>query len=372
MNTLPPAVATVVESSGLAVREILELAQRIGQTERRSNIIDGVVTPPEANDVSSLPDEPESRAQYVEMGEAAMRAGQVGLVVLNGGMATRFGGGVKGTVSVDGERSFLALKLLDALRVARRLGVTPPPVILMNSRATTAATRRHLEEHDYFGYPADRVWMFEQHWAVRFTPEGEVFRNDDGDASFYGPGHGDLVYRLGQSGILDRFTGEGGRTLLMSNVDNVTATLRMDLLGWHCARSEWITVEVVGKRPGDRGGIPMRVDEHLQVVEAFRVPPNFDQDRVAVFNTNTFWIDVDAVREPPKLTWFTVRKQVGDRTAVQFERLVGELTAFVPTAFIQVAREGLLGRFVPVKTPADLASGRSALLAAWQGSVESS
>jgi len=368
MNELPPEVASVVASSGLEVTAITQLAARIGHDEGRSNVIDGVVAPPGPEDVSALPDDASTRAQLSALGEAAVREGRVGLVVLNGGMATRFGGGVKGTVSVDGDRSFLALKLLDALRVARRLNAPPPPVILMNSRATTSATRRHLEENDYFGYPPAQVWMFEQHWAVRFTPDGDVFRDLDGAPSYYGPGHGDLVYRLGQSGILERFIAAGGETLLMSNVDNVTATLRMDLLGWHRARSEWLTVEVVGKNAGDRGGIPMRVDDHLQVVEAFRVPPAFDQDRVSVFNTNTFWIDVDAVRRPPELTWFMVRKQVGDRVAVQFERLVGELTAFVPTAFIQVPRDGLMGRFVPVKTPADLASGRSALLAAWRGS----
>jgi UTP--glucose-1-phosphate uridylyltransferase len=156
----------------------------------------------------------------------------------------------------------------------------------------------------------------------------------------------------------------------MSNVDNAAATLRLDLLGWHRSRAEWVTVEVVPKRTGDRGGIPLRVDDHLQVVEAFRVPETFDQDRVPVFNTNTFWIDVDALDAPPELTWFTVRKQVGDRTAVQFERLVGELTAFVPTAFVAVPREGPDGRFVPVKTPADLTAGRSALLAAWRGREE--
>lgn len=367
MSVLPPDVASIVTGSGLDVSEIQSLVSRIGQEDAASNIVSGVVAPPAPTDVTSLSDNEAERVRLSTIGEAALRAGSVGLVVLNGGMATRFGGGVKGTVSVDGDRSFLALKLLDALRVARRLDAPPPPVILMNSRATTAATRRHLEDNDYFGYPPDRVWMFEQHWAVRFTPEGEVFRDEKGTPSFYGPGHGDLVYRLGQSGVLDRFTSGGGKTLLMSNVDNVTATLRMDLLGWHCERSEWITVEVVAKHPGDRGGIPMRVDDHLQVVEAFRVPTEFDQDTVTVFNTNTFWFDVQAVQNPPQLTWFTVRKNVGDRTVVQFERLVGELTAFVPTAFVEVPREGLWGRFVPVKTPADLEAGRAALLAAWRG-----
>jgi len=370
MIQLPAEVAAVVEASGLAVADIVRLAARIGQSPGASNTVTGTVKPPRSGDVPTLPEAAAARARLETVGREALRARRVGLVVLNGGMATRFGGGVKGTVAVDGERSFLGLKLIDARRAAERAGAPPVPVILMNSRATTAATVSHLEAHAWFGYPRDRVWMFEQCWATRFTPDGAVFRGADGGPSYYGPGHGDLVYRLGQSGLLDRFKSEGGESLLMSNVDNAAATLRLDLLGWHRSRAEWVTVEVVPKRTGDRGGIPLRVDDHLQVVEAFRVPETFDQDRVPVFNTNTFWIDVDALDAPPELTWFTVRKQVGDRTAVQFERLVGELTAFVPTAFVAVPREGPDGRFVPVKTPADLTAGRSALLAAWRGREE--
>jgi len=47
-----------------------------------------------------------------------------------------------------------------------------------------------------------------------------------------------------------------------------------------------VTAEVVRKLPGDRGGAPARVDGSLQIVEAFRFPEGFDQDRIDVFNTN--------------------------------------------------------------------------------------
>ena len=51
-----------------------------------------------------------------------------------------------------------------------------------------------------------------------------------------------------------------------------------------------------------------------------------------------------------------VEKKVDGATAVQFERLVGELTAFLPTTFLEVPREGAESRFLPAKDPEELAS----------------
>ena len=39
---------------------------------------------------------------------------------------------------------------------------------------------------------------------------------------------------------------------------------------------------------------------------------------------------------------------------MQIERLVNELSAFVPTSYLAVPRGGAQGRFFPVKTRADL------------------
>jgi UTP--glucose-1-phosphate uridylyltransferase len=280
-------------------------------------------------------------------------------------MATRFGGVVKGVVEVDDRRSFLGLKLLDALRTARACGAAPPIVVLMNSRATGDATAAHLRDNAFFGYPEDRIWSFEQQWTARLDERGDVFLEDDGQPSFYGPGHGDLGPCLRSSGLLERFVAAGGRTLLMSNVDNAVATLDVGLLGYHRRSGARITVELVDKWAGDAGGAPARVDGRLQIVEGFRFPRDFDQSRIPVFNTNTLWFETAALAAEHALTWFVVRKEVEGRPVVQFERLVGELTAFEPTRWLRVPRDGLETRFVPIKSPADLAATRASLLDAW-------
>ena len=47
--------------------------------------------------------------------------------------------------------------------------------------------------------------------------------------------------------------------------------------------------------------------------------------------------------------WFEVEKQVSGRVAVQFERLLQELTAALPASYIRIPREGVDARFLPVK-----------------------
>jgi UTP--glucose-1-phosphate uridylyltransferase len=130
------------------------------------------------------------------------------------------------------------------------------------------------------------------------------------------------------------------------------------VIGAHLASKRALTAEVVQKAPGDKGGAPARVDGVVQIVESFRFPPTFDQDTIPVFNTNTFVFDAAAVDRSFDLTWFAVSKKIDGREAIQFERLMGQLTAFLPSHFLRVERDGLDGRFQPAKDPEELASRR--------------
>jgi len=161
--------------------------------------------------------------------------------------------------------------------------------------------------------------------------------------------------------VLSEFRKAGGKLLYMSNVDNLAATLDPAVIAAHTAAGVQISVEVADKAPGDKGGAPARVDDDLQIVESFRFPESFDQDSIPVFNTNSFVLDAAAIDADFELTWFLVRKKVEGRVAIQFERLVGELTALLTTHCIGVLREGDDGRFQPVKDPPDLDARRETI-----------
>jgi UTP--glucose-1-phosphate uridylyltransferase len=103
------------------------------------------------------------------------------------------------------------------------------------------------------------------------------------------------------------------------------------------------------------------VDGRLQLVEGPRFPPGFDQELVPVFNTNTAIVNLDVLEADYDLSWLYVVKDVEGREAVQLERLYHEVSAFVPTTYLEVPRRGPRGRFLPIKTPADLESAQESL-----------
>jgi UTP--glucose-1-phosphate uridylyltransferase len=325
-----------------------------GWYSRDNNRIKGELLAPESGTVLDLPrqDSPESE-ELVQLGENTLARGELGVVILNGGMATRFGGVVKGIVNVVGSRSFLALRFEDVRHAQKRAG-EPIAVYLMNSFATDEDTRTHLESNDYFGLDPDQVTLFNQFAAPRMLKDGNLLLDEEGNISPYSTGHGDFAPAFRKSGCLAKFLESGRRYLFVCNVDNLGARVSPLILGHHIKHGTDITCEVAPKWPGDAGGSPYMVDGKLQLLEQFRYPKDFDPDTVKVFNTNTFHFTAKSLDRDFELGWYYARKNIDDHKAVQMERLIGELTRFLSTTYVQVKRAGKDNRFLPVKTPEDL------------------
>ena len=334
----------------LATFQRLQQMLSQGEFPVAKNQLTELISPPLSSDLTPWPENatPETKAQK-EAGHQAISEGRVASVVLNGGMATRFGGVVKGVVNVLGDKSFLGLRCLDVAKASSKA-----PIFLLNSFATLADTRAHLSQNAYFGLTQERVHLLCQNISIRLTEDGQLFRTKDGQVSLYAPGHGDLFSALAHSDRFLEFKAKGGKYLLVSNVDNVGATLSPQVIGAHIASKCPVTVEVAAREPGDQGGAPARVRNRVEVIEGFRFPKNFDIASIPVFNTNTMVLDVDAVKVDYPLTWFRADKKVDDRPVVQFERLMGEVTSFVDAHYLVVPRKGNASRFLPVKTPEDL------------------
>jgi UTP--glucose-1-phosphate uridylyltransferase len=310
------------------------------------NLVHGPIMPLTGNDIDRLPTNHAERERISELGRRAIEAGETAVLVLNGGMATRFGSRAKGIAEAVNGRSFLDLKLsqVDVAASGRA------EILLMNSFATEDASKEHLQKLSI----SSPIHHFNQMASIRVTKEGEVFRTENGMPSLHAPGHGDLLYALPLSGELKRFMDKGGKYITVSNVDNLGAGLDPLIIGKHIDAARPMTVEIVPIRPGDTGGFPAVVNNRPVLLEAFRVPKSFDFMKAERFNTNSFVFDVSAFVTEADLSWYTVVKTVEGREAVQFERLIGQLTEFVDVTWLEVERVGSTSRFLPVKTPKDL------------------
>ena len=316
--------------------------------------IDGAIEPPPARCAQRPPPagSAEGRALAAE-GAAALRRGELGVVILAGGMATRFGSTVKAlaTLPFAGEPCFLDVKLDDV----RRWGGAVPAA-LMTSFATHDAIAQSLGDDS-------PVMLAPQFVSLRVTATGDLFLTEAGLPSPYATGHGDLPDALRLAGVLARFRAAGVRTVLVSNVDNLGATVDPALYAMHRRSSAKISVELVAKQAGDRGGLPVLRDGRLVLAETFRLPAGFPDEAFPLFNTNTLWIDLDALDGEHPWTWCVATKKVDGREAIQCERLVGELTWWNEARYLHVERDGAASRFLPVKELDDLARQRAQLCA---------
>jgi UTP--glucose-1-phosphate uridylyltransferase len=360
LSALSPGLRKRLDAAGFDAARLIALAGTLqgDAAVRRDarNRVPGEVTPPRADEILSTPaaGTPEA-VMLAAQGDAAIGRGELALCVMAGGMATRMGGVVKALVEAFGGLTFLDVRLAENAAVSARAG-RPLPLWLMTSDATDGPIAAHLRKVRAPSHAA----TFVQGLSLRLTPEGSLFRGDDGEPSAHATGHGDLVDAVRRSGLLRAFRKGGGKYVWIANLDNLGATVDPAMLGTFITSGADVMVEVCEKAAGDRGGIPVHAQGRLQVLEEFRLPADFDASQVRVFNTNTFLVRADALESASiEWNWFEVEKKVDDRPAIQFERLLQELTAALPAAYIRVPRNGAQSRFLPVKDKDELGRRRS-------------
>ena len=354
LAALSPEILARLNARGFDPERLRAWARDLGQGREARNRLPGKVEPPAPGDVIDAPvPRTAEHARLHALGLEALRRGEVALCVLAGGMATRMGGVVKSLVEALPGKTFLDLRLAENAHL-QRLGGHRVPLWLMTSEPTDGPIRDALAGQ----LDGDYLATFEQFVSPRLaksSANAELFLDEHGQPSVHATGHGDLPDALRASGLLRKFLARGGRVVAIANIDNLGATVDPAIVGFHLDRGVPVTVELVDKVGSDRGGGPVRWNGKPIITEEFRLPVGFDPTTVPVFNTNTFLVDAAALDAlAMEWTYVEVEKKIGAQTAVQFERLLGEITAGLPSQFLRVPREGTVSRFLPVKDAAEL------------------
>lgn len=365
------------------------------------------------------------------MGEDALQSGAVAVVTLSGGAGSRWtrGAGVVKALSpfcrlAGAHRTFLEVHLAKSRRTSRMFGRAVPHVIT-TSYMTHAPIERELAGEGAYGYEGPLHLSKGQSVGLRMVPTVRDLRfawedtpqqlldmqaqkmrdsvraaliawaQQAGEAGNYTDnlplqclhpvGHWYEVPNLLRSGILEKLLDAQPnlRHLMVHNVDTVGADLDPGILGRHIASKAAMTVEVVTRRVEDRGGGLARVDGRLRIVEGLALPSDEVELGLSFYNSNTFWIDIDALlrvfglarselanqtrireairtvanRMPTYITLKDVKKRWGKGQediypVAQFEKLWGDMTAWPQLAceYVVVSR----ARGQQLKEPAQM------------------
>jgi UTP--glucose-1-phosphate uridylyltransferase len=333
----------------------------------------GVLPEDEIEPVDEVPDADE----LPDAGEAAGGALDHAVVVkLNGGLGTSMGmTGPKSLVEVKDGLTFLDVIVRQVLGLRERTGARLP-LVLMNSFSTRDASLDALARYD--DAEADVPLDFVQNKVPKLLADElePAEWPDDPDLEWAPPGHGDLYTALVTSGMLDELLERDYRWAFVSNADNLGAVLEPRILAWMAAEDLPFVMEVADRTEADRKGghIARRRDGSGLVLREIAQTPDEDVDafqdtrRHRFFNTNTLWVDLEALRTLLDerdgvlgLPMIVNRKTVdpSDKSSpavIQLETAMGAaIDVFDGARAIRVPRR----RFAPVKTTSDLLALRS-------------
>ena len=226
---------------------------------------------------------------------------KLAVVKLNGGLGTTMGcTGPKSVIEVRNEQTFLDLTVAQIEHLNRTFG-SNVPLVLMNSFNTHADTLKIIHK-----YKANLpIHTFNQSCYPRLFKESMLPMPDKVNGqneAWYPPGHGDIFPAIYNSGVLDTLLAEGREYIFVSNVDNLGATVDVNLL-YHMATSgsEFI-MEVTDKTAADiKGGTLIEYEGRAKLLELAQVPSSKVDEfksvkKFKIFNTNNMWIALPAVK----------------------------------------------------------------------------
>ena len=232
-------------------------------------------------------DDPENRFSPQEAqrrGVEALRAGEVGVILVAGGEGTRLGfkhpKGMFSIGPVSGDSLFQIL-VEKIVATSRRYGPRIP-LYLMTSPATHDATTGFFERRDRFGLPEEDLRIFCQGTMPAVdAASGKVLLAERHGVALSPDGHGGMLSALAGSGGLDDLRRRGIRHLFYLQVDNPLVEIcSPEFVGYHLLSNSEFSTQVVAKQtPLDNVGNVVQVDGRLRVIEYSDLPDNVAQRR---------------------------------------------------------------------------------------------
>jgi UDP-N-acetylglucosamine/UDP-N-acetylgalactosamine diphosphorylase len=291
------------EQNGLSAQiDSIDFAQIAELYERRNDPVESLTLADRASDppgykFSTVTDptpcktsKPMTASEAIEAGTELLRTGKVAFALVAGGQGTRLGfphpKGMYPIGPVSGATLF-QFHFEKVLAISRRYG-NRVPYCMMTSPATHHETVEYLKQQNYFGLPADDVFVFCQGTMPAVSMDGgKVLLESKGGIALSPNGHGGMLAALGDGSRVDRkspsvlsqLKERGIEYLFYNQVDNPLVRIGSpEFLGYHRLSGSELTSQVIRKRlPNDKVGNIVEVDGRLYVIEYSDLPESVGQ-----------------------------------------------------------------------------------------------
>lgn len=216
-------------------------------------------------------------AEAFARGEAALRAGKVGVILVAGGQGSRLGfDHAKGMFPIGpvSNRTLFQVFCEQLLASSRKYGVTIP-YFIMTSDTTHDETVAFFEQHARFGLDADAVLFFRQKMMPAVDAEtGQVLMEDKASLALSPDGHGGMPDALARNGLFDEMQSRGIEHLYYHQVDNPVAKMcDPRFIGHHILTGSEFSTKVVDKVSAEeRMGVLVTADESTRIIEYIDFP----------------------------------------------------------------------------------------------------
>ena len=156
-------------------------------------------------------------------------------------------------------------------------------------------------------------------------PVARSWRTEDNIEAWYPPGHGDFYRSFTNSGLLEKYISQGKKYCFISNIDNLGATVDLNILNEVISKNREFCMEVTDKTRADvKGGTLIQYEGKTRLLEAAQVPSDHVEDfksvkKFNVFNTNNLWISLEGeiVKEKKNLNKINIKNSTKISTATR-------------------------------------------------------
>lgn len=222
----------------------------------------------------------EDKACLLNVGSEAIRSGSVAAIIMSGGQGTRLGfPGPKGMYPISplAHKTIFQIHVERIMKIKKICACNSLPIYIMTSDLNDVSIRDFFAENNYFNYPANDIFFFEQGLELCITFDGKLIIDSENTLSKAPDGNGGIYSALKSSGAIEDMITRGVKHLHIYGIDNVlTKSVDPAFIGLCIQQDVQCGNKVVWRaHKGEKVGVTVNNNGKIKIIEYSEIPAKF-------------------------------------------------------------------------------------------------